>query len=207
MAESYGGGGLLSPPVSASSPALSAASVPQRNTRLPIPRVHPLRPGSAKEIALINYLDDKILRITRRYAKKFSNENQDMDNTPGYTTYDQFVSDVDPLVDIVWISGTLSMTEKVRIKSLIEETRVAAVNAASASGALSSFQDVSDMETYDEDSDTSLEPDDDQDTQDSGTLSIPLSLSRVYKKTLEILGDSLIDNTLPVDQNQSRPPL
>ena len=99
------------------------------------------------------------------------------------------------------------MTEKVRIKSLIEETRVAAVNAASASGALSSFQDVSDMETYDEDSDTSLEPDDDQDTQDSGTLSIPLSLSRVYKKTLEILGDSLIDNTLPVDQNQSRPPL
>lgn len=110
MPDPYGGDGLLSPPTSASSPALSAVSASQRNTGLPVPRVHPLRPGSAKEIALINYLDEKILRITRRYAKKFSNESQDMDNTPGYTTYDQFVSDVDPLVDIVWISGTRKYT-------------------------------------------------------------------------------------------------
>lgn len=77
-----------------------------RNSTLPTPRSHPLRPGSQKEIALINYLDDKILRITRRYAKKFSNEMLDKDDARGYTTYDEFVSDADPLLEVVWISGT-----------------------------------------------------------------------------------------------------
>lgn len=71
-----------------------------------MPRVHPLRPGSQKEIALINYLDDKILRITRRYAKKFSNEPSDADDASGYTNYDEVVADIDSLVDVVWISGT-----------------------------------------------------------------------------------------------------
>lgn len=98
--------GLTSPPASAASPALSTSSSLSRNSSLPTPRVHRLRPGSQKEIVLINYLDDKILRITRRYAKKFSNEGQDNDDTPGYTTYDEFATDVDPLVNVVWISGT-----------------------------------------------------------------------------------------------------
>jgi hypothetical protein len=100
--------GLFSPPTSAASPAPSLNSVTNRNTNLPTPRTHRLRPGSQKEIALINYLDDKILRITRRYAKKFSNsdETPEKDDTPGYTTYDEFIADLDPLVDVVWISGT-----------------------------------------------------------------------------------------------------
>lgn len=101
---------------------------------------------------------------------------------------------------------TVSMTEKVRIKSLIEETRVAAVNAASSSGVLTSVQDLSEVDSDDQDSDTTVEPDNGQDAQQSRTFSIPLSLSRVYKKTLEILGDSLIDNPLVEDQNSSHYP-
>ncbi|KIW99788.1 uncharacterized protein Z518_10716 [Rhinocladiella mackenziei CBS 650.93] len=241
---------LLSPPASAASPTPSASSIGFRNLSLPVPRSHRLRPGSQKEIALINYLDDRILRITRRYAKKFSNEVLDNDDSPGYTTYDEFVSDADPLVDVVWISGTptiqipyllslagltcsylqafpfsvslfyitskidqgfssllhsseennataashhhVSMTEKVRIKSLIEETRVAAVHSASASGHVASIQDISDVETEDEDED---------DSRQQQTLSISLRLSRIYKRTLEILGDSLVTNSLPQNQD------
>lgn len=98
--------GLLSPPASAASPAASGTSYHNRTATLPTPRSHPLRPGSQKEIALINYLDDRILRISRRYAKKFSDEGLQNDDTPGYTTYDEFVADADPLVDVVWVSGT-----------------------------------------------------------------------------------------------------
>lgn len=97
---------LLSPPASAASPSPSTGSVRSGTPILPTPRSHRLRPGSQKEIALINYLDDRILQITRRYAKKFSNEGLKKDDTPGYTTYDEFVHDADPLVDVVWISGT-----------------------------------------------------------------------------------------------------
>ena len=98
--------GLLSPPTSVASPATSTSTARSQNPTLPTPRSHRLPPGSQKEIALINYLDDRILRITRRYAKKFSNEGLDKDDTPGYTAYDQFVDDADPLLDVVWVSGT-----------------------------------------------------------------------------------------------------
>ncbi|KIY01911.1 uncharacterized protein Z520_02049 [Fonsecaea multimorphosa CBS 102226] len=243
---------LPTPPASAASPALSTASAATRISALPTPRSHRLQPGSQKEIALINYLDDRILKITRRYAKKFSHEGGlEKDDTPGYTTYDEFVADVDPLVDVVWISGTptiqipyllslaglacsylqafrfstsvfsltskidqgfatllqptengatmsynVSMTEKVRIKSLIEETRVAAVNAASGSGHDARIiHDVSETETEDDDKDT--EEDDDQ----PQNMSISLGLSRIYKRTLEILGDSLVTEIVPQAQS------
>lgn len=96
----------LSPPASAASPAPTTTSFTNQNPDLPAPRSHRLRPGSPKEIALINYLDDKILRITRRYAKKFSDEMASKDDAKGYTAYEEFVADVDPLVDVAWISGT-----------------------------------------------------------------------------------------------------
>ncbi|OAP65001.1 hypothetical protein AYL99_00973 [Fonsecaea erecta] len=240
---------LPTPPASAASPAPSTASSGTRTSSLPTPRSHRLQPGSQKEIALINYLDDRILKVTRRYAKKFSHEGLEKDDTPGYTTYDEFVADVDPLVDVVWISGTptiqipyllslaglacsylhafpfstsvfaltskidqgfatllqppengtvpttapyhVSMTEKVRIKSLIEETRVAAVNAASGSGHDARVHDLSETETEDDDKDP--EEDDDQ----PQNMSISLGLSRIYRRTMEILGDSLVADTLP----------
>ncbi|KEF55391.1 uncharacterized protein A1O9_08141 [Exophiala aquamarina CBS 119918] len=239
--------GLASPPVSVGSPSPSNASNLNHNSSLPAPRMHRLRPGSQKEIALINYLDDKILRITRRYAKKFSNESRDKDNTPGYTTYDEFATDVEPLVNVVWISGTpgqvcsylqafpfsntffalvgkidegfasllqplsngnqgdsppyhVSTTDKVRIKSLVEETRVAAMNAASASGHVASVEDSSEIDTEDDrfDDDAPVQSDEEE---RSDAWVIPLKLSRVYKRTLEILGDSLVRGSLPRNQS------
>lgn len=87
------------------------------------------------------------------------------------------------------------MTEKVRIKSLVEETRIAAVNVASASGLASSVQDLSETDTEDHEEDGSEEADEQQ--EDESNMSISLGLSKVYKKTLEILGDSLVMNEEP----------
>ncbi|EXJ93779.1 hypothetical protein A1O1_02172 [Capronia coronata CBS 617.96] len=251
--------GLLSPPVSAASPAPSTgiSSLRSRPATLPTARSHQLRPGSQKEIALINYLDDRILRITRRYAKKFSDEGLQNDDTPGYTTFDEFVADADPLVDVIWVSGTptiqipylltlaglvcsylqafrfslslfhiaakidlgfasllqpsdddhigetaphrVSTTEKVRIKSLVEETRVAAVRAASASGHEASIQDVSETDTDEADGGESDYVERNSDDPGS-SMSVSLELARIYKRTLEILGDSLTSGALPQDQ-------
>jgi hypothetical protein len=97
--------GLISPPASAASPAPSNASAVPGLIALPLRRQHPLRAGSEKEIALINYLDGKMLRISRRYGKKFTDANEN-DDSPGYTGIDQVIADIDPLIDVAWISGT-----------------------------------------------------------------------------------------------------
>lgn len=93
------------------------------------------------------------------------------------------------------IAHPVSVTEKVRIKSLVEETRIAAVNVASASGLASSVQDLSETDTEDHEEDGSEEADEQQ--EDESNMSISLGLSKVYKKTLEILGDSLVMNEEP----------
>ena len=98
--------GLPSPAVSTGSPAASTITQGGHSSGLPVGRLHPLQPGSRKEIALINYVDDKILRITRRYAKKFSSAKNDRDDALGYTSFDEVIADLDPVIDIVWISGT-----------------------------------------------------------------------------------------------------
>lgn len=100
--------GLISPPASAVSPAPSHGSHLLGQSSLPTPRQHALRAGSEKEIALINYLDGKMLRMSRRYGKKFTEpENESSrDDAPGYTNMDQVVADLDPLVDVAWVSGT-----------------------------------------------------------------------------------------------------
>ena len=82
--------------------------------------------------------------------------------------------------------SVVSKTEKVRIKSLAEETRVAVVNATSDNSYAAATQEFSSDEDS-EDDDRALE-DDVEPYHDE----ISLSLGRVYKKTLEILGDDLI---------------
>jgi len=88
------------------------------------------------------------------------------------------------------------MTDKVRIKSLVEETRVAAVNAASASGHVATMEDLSEIDTEDDHFEDGEPVQSDQEDQPDA-LAVPLKLSRVYKRTLEILGDSLISGSLP----------
>ena len=95
--------GLISPPASAASPS-SGGSAPFTST-LPTPRRTPLKPGSEKEIALINYLDNRILRMSRRYGKKFADSDAN-DDSPGYTSMSQVVADADDVLQVAWISGT-----------------------------------------------------------------------------------------------------
>lgn len=89
------------------SPSPSEASVtPAPSADLPVPRSHPLIPGSTKETALINYVDDRILNVTRRYAKSFAADARDRAKDAGYTNFDQVIRDIEPILDIVWISAT-----------------------------------------------------------------------------------------------------
>lgn len=103
---------LLSPPPS------SVAST-STNGLLPHPRGHPLKPGGPKESALIRYVDQSILHIQRRFAKR---EVTDVDsveaNRPdvskdlkeerveGYKSFGDAAKDLNSLIDVVWISGT-----------------------------------------------------------------------------------------------------
>lgn len=57
---------------------------------------------------MINYLDSKILQISRRYGKKFTESDGDHagDDVPGYMNIDQACVDLTRLVDVAWASGT-----------------------------------------------------------------------------------------------------
>lgn len=231
--------GLLSPAQSDISVAYAPSDV------LPVPRSHPLPAGSSKQIALINYLDDRILHITSRYAKSFAASATDRDHNVGYTNLGQVITDVDAVLDVVWISNTpsiqipyllslaghfrdylhsftfvtdsfrlarkfdlafsrllsaqdhlstaITMTDKVRIRSLAQETRVEMTEVASKSGM-----------SVDEDASSDDEDFDDDDTSDGdrnlNNQSIAMSLGRVYEKTLEILGADL--SSLPALEPQ-----
>jgi hypothetical protein len=288
--------GLISPPASAASPSSSRLGSSATNSVLPATRQHPLRPGSEKEISLINYIDSKMLRISRRYGKKYTESESSHDDAPGYMSMQEVVADIDPLVDVAWVSGTrmfkpldsflslsygsmrfltllgfmakaisrlrlsflrteivtswlmlptahlqityllslagtllsylpafdfssstfplldkldlafvallrpstrpshsqldahLSTTDRVRIKSLVEETRVVAVNCASAAGYTASVQDLSLSDDTDEDDDEEQLTEHDA---SNGDDAIGIALSKIYKRTLEILGDAL----------------
>ena len=227
---------LLSP--SPSTISTQSSSTQQKLSKhLPLSRSRPLKPGSQKEISLINYIDAKILRITRRYAKKFSNSNTTTDiddDAQGYISFDEVVADLDAVFDVVWISGTPSLqvpylltlaglfasympafefsgdvsmfrlvrkldegfacllngemgngyhvttTDRVRIKSLVEETRVITVDAATESGRRASLD-------YDDDSE-----DDEEASDDELPEQVSMSLSKIYRRTIELLGDSLV---------------
>ncbi|RMZ84787.1 hypothetical protein DV737_g951, partial [Chaetothyriales sp. CBS 132003] len=133
-----------------------------------------------------------MLRIQRRYGKKFPEyEEADDDDAPGYTSIDQVVEDIDPLLNLAWTSGThaptATMTDKVRIKSLVADARVTVVNVASDSGHKTSTQD----ESSDEEDETSEGHTLGSATAIAGHGNIDLNIGRVFQKTLELLGDGL----------------
>ena len=91
----------------------------------------------------------------------------------------------DPATSTSRSSHGPSTTDKVRIKSLIEETRVVAVNCASSAGYTASVQELSsgeESDSGDEEFGESLQ---------QTSSSVNMALSKIYKGTLEILGDSL----------------
>ncbi|KAI9771179.1 MAG: hypothetical protein M1840_002530 [Geoglossum simile] len=115
------GGGFFSPDLPIS-PASTVTTSPLDIT-LPSPRSHPLRPGSAKETMFIQYVDRGISEVTRRYAKKFSEGfggGDERDHTTGapsttisagptprgYESIGDVCTDLEKLVDVIWVSGT-----------------------------------------------------------------------------------------------------
>lgn len=85
----------------------------------------------------------------------------------------------------------MSPTDKVRIKSLISATRVAAVETAEKSGHVHSVLDASDEEDTEEEDD---EPAVGKEEENGGIShdSVSRGLSKIFQQTLELLGDDLV---------------
>ncbi|KAL9009264.1 MAG: hypothetical protein Q9173_005690 [Seirophora scorigena] len=105
-------GGFLQPTLP-SPPQSSVNSPPPPRSLLPSPRSKPLRPGSSKEGDLISYIEQKLLAVSRRYENRISaalsgEENPDVEGR-GYKDIGEQLRELDPVVDVVWISGTPSL--------------------------------------------------------------------------------------------------
>ena len=69
-----------------------------------------MKPGGSKESGFIDYVDQKLLGISRRYEKRF-NTALKTELTPdiegrGYEGFKDAAKDLDAIVDVVWVSGT-----------------------------------------------------------------------------------------------------
>ncbi|KJF60899.1 ribosomal RNA-processing protein 7 [Coccidioides immitis RS] len=239
-------------PSPAPSSALSSATI---SHSLPQQRHHPLKPGSSKETAVINYVDSHILAINRRHAKKFSSSfSGEKDEDRGYERFREVAKDIEGIADVLWVSGTpslqtpylisiagllntylpdypfsprstfrlvrkldamfasllqgedvetgqplpgfetrrnqVSMTEKVRIKSIAESTRITILDTQDQGGPL-------EFDIEDEDGDGNEARDDDGDfgtgefVADSGPGRWEMESAKVYERTIQLLGDEL----------------
>lgn len=89
------------------------------SSALPHPRASPLRPGSSKESVFIRYVDERLLRIQRRFAKRTTPSaagdeiEQDAaliwDDVQGYRSMREACKDIEDLMGVVWVSGTPSL--------------------------------------------------------------------------------------------------
>lgn len=111
-------GGFL-PPALPSPPPSAITSPSLRQSTLPAPRAHPLKPGSPKESSFIEYVDRKLLDISGRYEKRFSvgataghaepsgfSQTLEPSQTRGYESFAELAGDLDGVIDIIWVSGT-----------------------------------------------------------------------------------------------------
>ncbi len=102
-------GGFLHP-ILPSSRTLSVNSPSNPTTALPQPRHSPLKPGSAKESTFIDYVDQRLLAISRRYEKRFNIglEGDDVSDpeSRGYESFAEVAKDLDSVQDVIWVSGT-----------------------------------------------------------------------------------------------------
>lgn len=103
-------GGFLQPTLP-SPPSSSVNSPTPARGLLPHPRSKPLRPGSSKESELINYVEQKLLAVSRRFENRFSAALSEQEDNPdvegrGYKDIGEQLRDLDPVVDLVWVSGT-----------------------------------------------------------------------------------------------------
>ncbi|KAK5662288.1 hypothetical protein OQA88_8194 [Cercophora sp. LCS_1] len=78
-------------------------------TTLPHPRGHALRPGSAKEDKVRQFVSTRIAHISRRFLKYQSGEAQLGGDAVGYKSMTELCKDLDELINIIWLSGTPSL--------------------------------------------------------------------------------------------------
>ncbi|PGG98177.1 hypothetical protein AJ79_08947 [Helicocarpus griseus UAMH5409] len=261
--EPAGGGGFVLPSLPSPAPS-SAYSTSTITTSLPQQRRQSLRPGSAKETAVINFVDSHILSINRRHAKKFSSAFAQDENEAdrGYESFREVAKDIETIVDVLWVSGTpslqipylislaglvntylpdfpfsaratfrllrkldaifaslllgedvqsgqplpgfegrvsvLSMTEKVRIKSIAESARIVVVGAQEG-GDEEGEGDGGGMEVDGDDEDEEDEEGDGEGEErregfgefDDELGRWEMESGRVYERTIQILGDEL----------------
>ncbi|EMC98966.1 hypothetical protein BAUCODRAFT_386323 [Baudoinia panamericana UAMH 10762] len=252
--EHTNGGFTLSPPQSLASTTSHATST------LPHPRGTPLRAGGSKESAFIRYVDQRILHIQRRFAKRTSpsaptladtdrEKADDWGDVAGYSSMREACREIENLVDVVWVSGTPSLqvpylinlalllstvipampptprslfrvlakldycfasliqgrdvetgeslpgfaghkgvsgTEKVRVRSLVERTRVEVVESFKKG----EFE-YEDPGTEHGEGELMLEGGDVDEMGDDGEDSNDMQIARVYDRTIQELGDSL----------------
>lgn len=116
-ASSPAAGGFL--PQSLPSPAPTASTVSTRPAGLPHPRSRALRPGSAKEDQVRNFISDRMAHITRRFVKKVGaaslgdkvdGQMMDDEEVEGYNSLDELCKDLNEVIRIVWLSGTRRST-------------------------------------------------------------------------------------------------
>ncbi|KAL1304331.1 hypothetical protein AAFC00_000732 [Neodothiora populina] len=133
----YQPGGFI-PPLSPP-PSSTTSSALHNNSALPQPRRSPLKSGGTKESSFIRFVDQKILHIQRRFAKrdraleqnvgrvKEVDEDgrliQEMSETttpatalseewydvPGYASFGEAATEVEELINVTWVSGTPSL--------------------------------------------------------------------------------------------------
>lgn len=72
---------------------------------LPKPRARPIRPGSAKEDQVRNFVEERLLHISRRYVKKFGLVEPG-DEVVGYPSFAALVVDLENIINIIWLTGT-----------------------------------------------------------------------------------------------------
>jgi hypothetical protein len=241
----------------------------------------PLRAGGSKESTFIRFVDQKMLHIQRRFAKRTTPASaflSEMDrdkadswgDVKGYSSMKEAFAELEELVNIVWISGTPGLqipylitiavqvhniiqamppshpkslfhilekldhaftsllqgrdsetgqslpgladgrtvngTEKVRIRSLVERTRVSVVEAFKRGDFESNGAEMTDAETDDDDlnMDGDASNEDDliiegaEDFVDEEEATIDMQIARVYDRTIVELGDSLEEPSIGI---------
>lgn len=94
-------GGFL--PSALSSPVSRFPTSPRIN--LPRPRSHPLRSGSTKEETARQYIEGRLMHVSRRYTKKFQLAEPG-DDVTGYSCIKDICNELGEIVNVLWLSGT-----------------------------------------------------------------------------------------------------
>lgn len=109
-AETHPGPGGFLQSTLPSPPASTVTSASTATPALPRPRANPLKPGSSKESSFIDYVDNKLLGISRRYEKRYNADFEDEATLGiegrGYESFEELAMDLEAVIDVVWVSGT-----------------------------------------------------------------------------------------------------